>query len=139
MTHAGGQPCRDPRGIVRWRDLDAVESAEVDAGERPEVGQRLRAGRPADLGRAVPGANAGSTKSMSKERNAGMSPTRARTRSPYCSGVSYLRRLLALNHKRHVEEVACGAHSKSAKGKAHKGRQSPGRIRDDITEEPIIG
>ncbi len=43
---------------------------------------------PPTSGVPVPGANAGSTKSTSKDRNAGASPTRARTRSPYCCGVS---------------------------------------------------
>src|ERR687892_919441 len=43
------------RRIVRGRDLDAVEAAEVEAGERADVRQRLAARRPADLRRPGPG------------------------------------------------------------------------------------
>src|SRR5918992_379418 len=54
VARAGRQPRRDAAGVVRRRDLDAVEAAEVDPRERPQVGERLGAGRPADLGRARP-------------------------------------------------------------------------------------
>jgi hypothetical protein len=60
-------------------------SARRYASASPLVG-------PPTSGVPVPGANAGSTKSMSNDRNAGASPTRARTRLPYSSGVSVRRR-----------------------------------------------
>ena len=54
--------------VERRADLDQVHADEPQAGETADQLQRLARGEPTGTGVPVPGAKAGSTASMSKER-----------------------------------------------------------------------
>src|SRR5580765_5307160 len=84
-----------PSSAVTWPALSygGETSTTSKPLKRSPASERMKASascgkRPATSGVPVPGANAGSSTSMSKLKNAGPSPTRSRTRRPYSSGDS---------------------------------------------------
>ena len=64
------RPCvgRDVAGVVLRRDLDDIAADDVQPGEPSQKVERFARGQAADFGRARPGANAGSSASISNVR-----------------------------------------------------------------------
>ena len=121
--------------VVRRADLD-----DVVPGEREIRGAhgRTRAPRgcvnPPASGVPVPGANAGSRTSTSNERKSGPSPTRARTRAPYSSGLSVTSSSHGITSKPSSRGIS--ASSGPVDRAPHPCEQRPAGIDEPLLERP---